>query len=117
MQNKRVVFTAPGIAEIQACDMPTVAPGKVIVRTVVSSVSSGTERANLLGDPNTSISRNPSTRPLFPRYPGYSSSGIVVEVGEGVTSVAPGDRVAVIDTDHCHFVCTAEKNVFKIVIR
>ncbi len=114
MQNKRVVFTAPGVAELQSCDMPAVQPGKVIVKTVFSSVSSGTERANLLGDPNTNLSRNSSPRPLFPRYPGYSASGIVVEVGEGVTSVAPGDRVAVIDTDHCRYVCTAEKNVFKI---
>lgn len=114
MQNKHVVFTAPGIAELQSCEMPAIAPGKVIVRTVVSSVSSGTERANLMGDPNVSISRNAKPQSLFPRYPGYSAAGVVVEVGEGVTSVVPGDRVAVIDTDHCHFVCTAEKNVFKI---
>lgn len=114
MKNYAVCFTAPNTAELVAVDMPTDIPaGKVLVKTVVSSVSSGTERALLTGDANISPTSS-STEAVFPRWPGYSASGIVAAVGEGVTSVAPGDRVAIIDTDHRLYEVTAEKNVFKI---
>ncbi|MBO5323118.1 MAG: zinc-binding alcohol dehydrogenase [Oscillospiraceae bacterium] len=115
MDNQVIVFTAPNTAELITCDMPRVEPGHVLVRTVISSISSGTERALLTGDANISPNPNSVGAPVqFPRWPGYSSAGIVMEVGEGVTSVAPGDRVAVIDQRHQHYVCPPEKNVFKL---
>ena len=115
MENKVIAFTAPNTAELIPCEMPQVMPGHVLVKTVISSISSGTERALLTGDANISPSRESVGSPVqFPRWPGYSSAGIVMEVGEGVTSVAPGDRVAVIDQRHQHYVCPPEKNVFKL---
>ncbi|MBE6975897.1 MAG: zinc-binding alcohol dehydrogenase [Ruminococcaceae bacterium] len=115
MDNKVIVFTAPNTAELASCEMPRLQPGRVLVRTVISSISSGTERALLTGDANISPSRDSvGAAAEFPRWPGYSSAGVVVEVGEGVTSVVPGDRVAVIDQRHQHYVCPPEKNVFKL---
>lgn len=115
MENKVITFTAPNTAEVIACEMPQCQSGHVLVKTVISSISSGTERALLTGDANISPSRDSAGKPAtFPRWPGYSSAGIVMEVGEGVTSVMPGDRVAVIDQRHQHYVCVPEKNVFKL---
>ena len=47
MQNKQIVFTAPGIAELLEKEIPAPAAGEVQVEIAVSSISSGTERANL----------------------------------------------------------------------
>jgi threonine dehydrogenase-like Zn-dependent dehydrogenase len=79
----------------------------------VSTVSAGTERANLSGDPNISPNRNDIGKPVhFPRSLGYSSAGIVKEVGEGVKSVKPGDPVAVSWGKHSQYQIVAEKNVY-----
>ena len=81
MDNKVIAFTAPNVAALISCDMPKVEPGHVLVRTVISSISSGTERALLTGDANISPSPNSVGAPVtFPRWPGYSSAGIVMEV-------------------------------------
>ena len=93
MQNCQIAFTAPCVAELVERTIPTPGSGEVLVKLHVSTISSGTERANVSGDANINIM---STDPVahFPRYSGYSSAGVVVEVGEGVKSVVPGDRVA-----------------------
>lgn len=114
MNNYAVCFTAPNTAELVRVDMPQEVPaGKVMVKTVISSVSSGTERALLTGDLNISPTAK-LEKANFPRWPGYSAAGIIAAVGEGVTSVVPGDRVAIIDTDHRLYEVTEEKNVFKL---
>lgn len=59
-----------------------------------STISPGAERANITGDLNISI-RAIMDKAVFPRTAGYSASGIVTAVGEGVTHIAPGDRVVV----------------------
>jgi 2-desacetyl-2-hydroxyethyl bacteriochlorophyllide A dehydrogenase len=115
MENQAVVFPGINQAELVNVEMPEAGPGEVVVRTVISSVSSGTERALITGETNT----NPyaavvAEKPKFPRWPGYSAAGVIHAVGEGVTSVKPGDRVAIIDTAHRRFEATKEKNVFKI---
>ncbi|HLH73697.1 MAG TPA: bi-domain-containing oxidoreductase, partial [Chloroflexota bacterium] len=40
------------------------------------------------------FNRLPNTSVEYPYFPGYSGSGVVVEVGSGVTRFKPGDRVA-----------------------
>ena len=98
---------------------PQLLPGCVLVRTVASLVSAGTERAsaefarkNLVAKAQ---SRPDLVRDVFaklrrdgliatltsvrsrldqPRSIGYSSAGIVVAVGEGVSDINIGDRVA-----------------------
>ena len=111
MKNQRIVFTAPGVAELVDCPMPEVGANDVRVRVAISSISSGTERANVSGDPNISyVSTDQTVR--FPRYGGYSTSGIVDAVGANVKSVKPGDRVAMSWTTHCRTVTVNENNVY-----
>lgn len=81
-----VCWLWPGKCWPLARDVPRPGPGEVLVRTVASAVSPGTERAFYASWPN--------ARAPFPQIPGYSLAGEVVEVGEGVPDLRRGDRVA-----------------------
>lgn len=114
MGRKAIVFTEVNKAELIDEPFSTdPAPGKVMVRTAFSTVSSGTERANLTGDLNVSYSKRESVA-QFPRRSGYSTSGIVEKVGEGVTCVKPGDWVAMIHTTHSQYLEVGEKNLCEL---
>ena len=112
MNNRHILFTAPAVAELLEAPMPTPAAGEVVVRTAISTVSAGTERALASGDPNISIFSDGTV--VFPRQSGYSSSGVVVAVGEGVTGVAVGDRVAAFWGCHARYQLLDEKRVVRL---
>ena len=112
MKNKNIIFTAPCVAELVEKEMPTPMSGEVLVRSVRDTISSGTERANLIGDPNVHGRRAPSVD--FPRQAGYSIAGVVEAVGEGVTSVAVGDAVACSWTKHAQYNVLAESRVYPL---
>lgn len=84
MTGHYVVFEAAGQAALRPFEVPAPKPGEVLLVNEYTVISAGTERANLLGLPNTSGS--------FPYYPGYSGVGRVAALGEGVSGVAVGDR-------------------------
>lgn len=111
MERKIIAFTEPKVAKLMDGKIDAPKPNEVQVKLAVSSISSGTERANLVGDPNVSPA---GAKVEFPRYAGYSTSGTVVAVGEDVTSVKVGDRVAMMWTVHASYVNIAEKLVFKL---
>lgn len=106
MKRKCVIFVQKGIAEFTEAEIPEVSQDKVLVRTEYSAISGGTEKANLLGLPNT-----PSG---FPRRLGYSSCGRVVKVGEDVTRFKPGDRVIVYHGHHTNYNIVPEADVFPV---
>ena len=114
MISKNIVFTAPGVAELQQKDVRAPEKGKILVKLQVSSISSGTERANLSGSNTVSWTSKAGDPPVFPRYGGYSSAGIVEQVGEGVTRFAPGDRVALWWSRHFQYNLLSENNACKI---
>lgn len=113
MKIKQIVFTAPRTAELLERELPALASDDILVQTAVSSVSSGTERANVLGDPNVSIYTD-GAEVHFPRYSGYSSSGTVVAVGTDVTDFAVGDRVVVSWGSHSEYQLLKASNLCKI---
>jgi len=85
-----LVFTGPQRVEVQDIPLPALSEEDVLVRVEYSSISIGTERWCLLEK-----LREPG-KPLmtpFPHIPGYQAAGVVTEVGEKVTAMAPGDRV------------------------
>ena len=112
MQNKQIVFTAVNTAKLLSKDLPVCNADQVVVETAVSTLSSGTERANITGDPN--VSGGGPSSVTFPRALGYSSAGTVVSVGSGVTDVAVGDRVVVFWGTHSRYNIVSERNVVKI---
>lgn len=112
---KQIVFTAVNLAELIDAPADVLGDHSVRVKTAFSTVSCGTERANITGDPNISINAASDNSPvIFPRTSGYSSTGIVVECGKDVKSVVPGDRVVVYWGKHKNYNTVDEKNVVKI---
>lgn len=87
-----VVCEALGTAVLRPFEVPAPGPGEVVIESDFSVVSAGTERANLMNLPNTSGS--------FPYYPGYCGIGQVTALGEGVQSVAVGDRALITWAGH-----------------
>lgn len=113
MQTQTIVFVSPGVAELQSGEVRELNPGEVLVRLMVSTISSGTERANLIGEKNVSV-LNYYKEAIFPRIIGYSSSGIVEKIGEGVTDIKIGDRVALTGSIHSKYVIMDQKKVHKL---
>jgi predicted dehydrogenase/threonine dehydrogenase-like Zn-dependent dehydrogenase len=131
-------------AEISVVEVPApkLLAGCVLVRTAASLVSAGTERASsefagknllqkarmrpdLVREVLSKVSRDgllttvSSVRNRLgqPSALGYSSAGTVVAVGEGVTDINPGDRVACAGAGHAvhaEFACVPRLLVAKI---
>ena len=111
------MFTAKNKAELVEEPKPVASPGEVVVKLVRSCISSGTERANVTGVPDgaTGIFGDENDmRVTWPRRGGYSSSGIVESVGDGVSSVKPGDRVAMSWSWHKEYMNLPERQVYRI---
>lgn len=80
-----VVFLEPDRFEVQDVERPEPERGQALVR-VESSTICGSDLKILHGE-------YPATS--YPHIPGHEWAGEVVEVGEGVKRLSPGDRVAV----------------------
>ena len=59
MNNPAIVFTAPRIAELLDAEIPQIKSNEVLVEIAFSTISAGTERANLIGDPNITSTKGP----------------------------------------------------------
>ena len=115
MKNPNIVFTSVGVAELVDRPISEPRPGEVRVRVVRSCISSGTERANLIGVPDGGVGIfGSSTKTTWPRQSGYSSSGVIEALGDGVTTLKVGDRVAMSWTLHSSRVCIPSENVYRI---
>lgn len=77
----RAVVSTDGVVHTVEKEAPVLQPHFVLVDTVYSAISPGTEM---------SMQKNVQG----PFALGYSAAGIVREVGEGVSHLRPGDRVA-----------------------
>lgn len=113
MLNKAIVFTEKDHAELIEEPIKAVEPKDVAVRLEYSTVSSGTERANIIGDINVG-GINILKEVVFPRRAGYSAAGVVTQVGSEVTKVSVGDRVAVAWGNHNMISVVNENKVHKI---
>lgn len=112
MMVKQIVFTKPGTAALLEKEIEAPKANEVQVRLAVSTISSGTERANLIGDPN--VNTNSAGAVVFPRVLGYSSSGVVEAVGENVSDFKIGDRVAMSWTTHTQVLNANRDWVYKL---
>ncbi len=114
MNNKQIVFTEINKAELLDVEVRKPGANEVVVETQYSTISCGTERANIIGDANISIYSKDDEPVVFPRTSGYSSSGIVIDKGENVNSVEIGDRVTMSWSNHKKINTLPKDNVVKI---
>ena len=133
--------------EITIADVPApqLLPNCVLVRIAASVVSAGTERASAEFAGKTLLQKAKSRPDLVrevvskvqrdglfsawqavrsrldqPQAPGYSSAGTVIAVGEGVTDLQPGDRVACAGAGfavHAEVACVPRLLVARIPMR
>ena len=89
------------VLEIEMLDLEGPKAGEVLIRNVATGVCH-TDAFTLSGE---------DPEGLFPSVLGHEGGGVVVEVGEGVTSVAPGDHVIPLYTAECRTCkfCTSGK--------
>ena len=127
-----------GQTELAEIPAPIVAKGSLLIKTTHSLVSSGTERMLVEFGKSSLISKArqqpdkvkqvldkiksegllPTLETVFikleqPLPLGYCNSGVIIEVGEGVTGFAVGDRVAS-NGPHAEYICVPQNLVVKI---
>ena len=110
MISKNIVFVERNIAKLIEEEVALPQGNKILVKLCVSSISSGTERANLTGDKTVNWREKEAKEAIFPRRGGYSSAGVVEMVGDAVTKFKVGDRVALWWTTHNQYVTISENN-------
>lgn len=136
------VFLQSGEACVMEVPVPQVAKGEVLVQVTYSLISSGTELAGLHStgeslldkawkhpDQVVKAARSLVTRGISEtlnrakarktpvQTTGYSCSGVVLEVGEGVTDFSEGDRVACAGArvaNHAEVVCVPRNLCVKV---
>ena len=91
---KAIMFTKANTAELVEMEMPEPGPGEVRVRLVCDTISSGTERANLIGVPDSGVGifgEAGSDKTTWPRQCGYSNAGIIDKLGPDLACPPPSD--------------------------
>ncbi|WP_274649602.1 zinc-dependent alcohol dehydrogenase [Paenibacillus humicola] len=90
-QMNAIVFEAPGKLSYKKVERPVCRPGQVIVKI---------HRIGICGT-DVEMYRGHIKKATFPITPGHEWSGEIVEVGEGVSGYAVGDRVVGETTMNC----------------
>ncbi|HSI08706.1 MAG TPA: zinc-binding alcohol dehydrogenase [Rariglobus sp.] len=103
---RRVVFPAANQVEIEHFTPPAPAAGEILVETITSLLSTGTETIAFGRKFEASTHWDNWVR--YPFYPGYSSVGTVLAVGAEVSQHKIGDRVAYRIGHRSHHVLKAE---------
>jgi len=84
MKTTAMVFPKADTYEVQTVTLDAPGPGDIVVKTLVTAISPGTERWVLRG-------KHIGTQ--FPCIPGYHRIGVVEECGSAVTAFRKGDLV------------------------
>jgi len=87
IEGKIVAAMTPGKVSLEPwqVDETSLPPDKILVKTLFSAISAGTECAWITGKSNNEGQK-------FPHYPGYGAVGEVVAVGSAVENFAVGDK-------------------------
>lgn len=110
MKTRAAVAFAPGKPlEIVELDLEAPKKGEVLIKVTHTGVCH-TDAFTLSGD---------DPEGIFPAVLGHEGAGIVVEVGEGVTSVKPGDHVIPLYTAECRecLFCKSGKTNLCVAVR
>lgn len=106
METTKVIFTEPGVAQLQTRELAEPIGDQVLLQMEYTVVSGGTERAYLLGMPN--------TRQQFPIGIGYCGIGQVLRTGERVKDLNTGDRALIYHGGHSQYTLVSRSKLTKI---
>lgn len=98
VEGTRVVFPRPGQCVLETFEEAQPGPGEMLVETLATIVSPGTERAVYLRLPNVSEP--------YPHVPGYSQAGRVIAAGHGA-AFQVGETVATRGAHASLYLCPA----------
>lgn len=79
---------------VEATAVPEVGPGQVLIRLGAGGICGSDLHYYFEGKNGSFVIREPL-------IPGHEASGVVVRIGEGVTRVKPGDKIAVSPSQAC----------------
>jgi NADPH:quinone reductase-like Zn-dependent oxidoreductase len=79
-------FGGPDVLRVEEVARPSPGPGELLVRVHAAAINPVDALARTFGERSVA-------RAQLPYIPGFDLSGVVAEVGEGVTRFAPGDEV------------------------
>lgn len=105
---KEIQFVAKGKAELVERELPEIQDNELLVKTLYTIVSAGTEKANVLDLPNTAAYGR------WPKVEGYAGVGVVERTGSAVTKVKPGDKVLVYHGTHAQYSIRPETHVYPV---
>jgi 2-desacetyl-2-hydroxyethyl bacteriochlorophyllide A dehydrogenase len=102
-------YTAPRQIEVRQEDLPELGSGKVLVKALLSAISSGTEMLVYRGEFPQDIPVDETIDALasqfsYPLKYGYSLVGKVIALGQGVDPIWMGRRVFAFHPHESHFV-------------
>jgi 2-desacetyl-2-hydroxyethyl bacteriochlorophyllide A dehydrogenase len=106
---RALFFTAPGRVAVREVPLPPPGPEAVLVRTLVSAISAGTELLVYRGQAPTDLPVDETIAALpgrfaYPLRYGYAAVGEVVGLGPGVADDWLGRRVFAFQPHQSHFV-------------
>lgn len=108
MKRQAVYFTRPGVVEVREEPIPEPGEGQVLVQTLLSAISPGTEMLVYRGQFPSALAVDETIGSLsgvfqYPLKYGYSSVGEVAAVGPGVESGWLGRRVFAFHPHESHY--------------
>jgi 2-desacetyl-2-hydroxyethyl bacteriochlorophyllide A dehydrogenase len=106
INGKRIQFSAREVVTLEAFQLNPPGDREILTASVCSTISPGTEKANLLALLKTDVARNG-----FPFSPGYSCVARVVAVGNGVTEFREGQLVAHMGSHASHHQLSTERDL------
>jgi len=114
MDRQALYFTAPGQVGLRTETLPAPAFGQVLVQTIISAISPGTELLVYRGLAPADLAKDESITSLagdfsFPLKYGYAAVGQVLELGRGVAPGWEGRMVFAFHPHESHFLATPDE--------
>ena len=114
MERQALYFTGPRQVALANETLPSPAVGQVLVKTIMSAISPGTELLVYRGLAPTGLARDETITALagdfsFPLTYGYAAVGQVMELGPGVAPAWKGRLVFAFQPHASHFLATPDE--------
>jgi 2-desacetyl-2-hydroxyethyl bacteriochlorophyllide A dehydrogenase len=111
---RTLYFSAPGVIEIQEGELPAPGPEQILVKTLLSGISAGTEMLLYRGQFPTGIPVDESIPELsgdfsYPIKYGYALVGKVIETGARVDPAWMGRHIFAFHPHESHFISALEE--------